>query len=273
MRAATEWCKAAKGKATWDYLYIPEDVFGRFSGNTIAALAQACAPALTELRQGKAEAEAYPLFAGLEGAFDQRREEKPIVAQEVIEQLPPRLKKAALEAIELYRFLENKPDVNLAPSFTALLGPTDELATATLSGKLMPYLPKTPVEQADWFEPDLRRVDSRMVKHYEDMARNLKRTLLYKTGLSPLGLLRNCLDYTLNDNTKLGGVFGDIKTAFRFAGAREVLSRIGFVNEFRNTKVAHQQSALTDAKQAREALVKWVDAAALIWSSGVQPAT
>jgi len=35
----------------------------------------------------------------------------------------------------------------------------------------------------------------------------LKKTSVFNNGLSPLGLLRQCLDYAMNDNTKLTGAF------------------------------------------------------------------
>ena len=42
-----------------------------------------------------------------------------------------------------------------------------------------------------------------MHRHYTELARNLRKTLVYQTGVSPLGLLRNCYDYALNDATAL----------------------------------------------------------------------
>ena len=69
--------------------------------------------------------------------------------------------------------------------------------------KLTPKMPGNMQQQKDWFEPYLAKVDQRMVRHYEEMARNLKKSLVYKNGVSPLGLLRNCLDFALNEAKSL----------------------------------------------------------------------
>jgi type III restriction enzyme len=86
---------------------------------------------------------------------------------------------------------------NYAPVFTAMLGPLDELAKGFIVQKLSPQMPKNMVAQKDWFTLDFYRVDSRTIRHYQEMARNLGKTLVYGTGVSPLSLLRNCFDYAL----------------------------------------------------------------------------
>lgn len=44
--AAFAWCEAASTETVqWHYLYIPQGVFERMAGDTIAELARACAPA------------------------------------------------------------------------------------------------------------------------------------------------------------------------------------------------------------------------------------
>ena len=126
--------------------------------------------------------------------------------------------------------------------FTALLGVIDESAKGLLIQKLTPKMPSNAPDQKTWFEPYLASVDKRMVRHYEEVARNLRKTLVYKNGLSPLGLLRSALDYALNDNAKLTGVFEAVKSELRFTGGRDLLDRVTAINEFRNTKVAHQET-------------------------------
>ena len=42
-----------------------------------------------------------------------------------------------------------------------------------------------------------------MHRHYTELALQFRKTLVYQTGVSPLGLLRNCYDYALNDATAL----------------------------------------------------------------------
>lgn len=268
-RAAIEWCKAASTKKVrWEYLYVPEGTFQRFSGNSVAELARTCAPALHELTHQEETKERYPLFAHIETGDDRvSNEAEGLVDAKLLEALPERLRKATDEAISLYRFFEKKPGTNYAPVFTAMLGGMDELAKGLVMQKLTPHMPANMVAQKDWFTPDLYKVENRTRRHYEEMARNLSKTLIYKTGISPLGLLRNCFDYALNDNTKLTGVFETIRSSFRFGGAREVLSIVKSVNDFRNTRVAHQEAPLTDPKEAKEALIEWIQAAARLWQA------
>jgi hypothetical protein len=179
--------------------------------------------------------------------------------------LPGRLHKAVEEAVSLYLFFEKKSDVNFAPVFTALLGVIDETAKGLVMQKLQSRLPPAAPDQQEWFEPYLAKVDSRMHRHYTELARNLRKTLVYQSGVSPLGLLRNCYDYALNDSTALTGVFEAVKEEFRSPGARLIFDSIQWTNEFRNTRVAHQEKALTDREGAKRALLKWVEALALIW--------
>ena len=56
------------------------------------------------------------------------------------------------------------------------------------------------------------------------MAQNLKRTLVFNNGIMPLGLLRDCMEYALNDNTRIEGVFQAVKVKFKVAGGREMLA-------------------------------------------------
>jgi type III restriction enzyme len=268
-RAAVEWCKSASNKQVkWQYVYVVEEVFERYHGDSIADLARTCEPALYALLHEREAAEEMPLFAGKEGEWERIDEAQGVIDQKILGALPERLKKAANEAISLYRFFEKKPDVNYAPVFTALLGVVDELAKRAIVQKLSPAMPANMVEQRRWFEPHLGGVDPRTIRHYEEVARNLRKTLVYQSGVSPLGLLRNCMDYALNDNTKLTGVFEVVRTAYRFKGSRDLLDRIQSMNEFRNTRVAHQETELSTPAEAKAALVEWILGMSSLWQVG-----
>ena len=60
--------------------------------------------------------------------------------------------------------------------------------------------------------------------------------LVFKNGISPLGLLRCCLDYALNDHTRIGGVFDAIRTRFKVQGGRDLLASVSDINNFRNSQ-------------------------------------
>ena len=122
-------------------------------------------------------------------------------------------------------------------------------------------MPSEAAKQKAWFDVYLPgNLDSGKRRNYESLAQNLKRTLVFSNGLSLLGLARNCLDYALNDNAKLGGVFDALKARFKVAGGRELLATLTRVNDFRNSRIAHQEQELTDAKTAKRELVVWIEA-------------
>jgi type III restriction enzyme len=265
-RAAVEWCKAAsQSGAKWEYVFVLEGVFQRFQGESVAELARMCAPSLDDLVHQQQIREELPLFADIALPETEVSEADGLIDAEVLDRLPARLREAANEAISLFRFFEKKPGVNYAPVFAALLGVVDEAAKGILLKKLLPKMPATAPEQRSWFEPFLQKVDRRMIPHYDQTARNLRKTLVYRNGVSPLGLLRSCLDYALNDNTKITGVFEAIKSELRFKGGRELLDRVTKINDLRNTRIAHQEKPLTEVKEARDALISWVGGLAQLW--------
>ncbi len=270
-RAAVEWCKSATTKSVkLEYVYVPEGVFQRFKGSTFAELVRVCAPSLHDLLNQQAFHAELPLFAqaGVEGLESRMSESKTeeIIPQKLIAGLPERMRKSVDEAVSLYLFFEKKPGVNFAPVFTALLGVMDEAAKGLVLQKLQDRLPANALEQKNWFEPYLGKVDSRMHNHYKELAKNLRKTLIYKTGVSPIGQLRSCLDYALNDSTALTGVFEAVREEFQVTGIRSLLEAVQKVNDFRNNCVAHQEKALTKPAEARAALVQWVQTLIALWT-------
>lgn len=274
-RAAAAWCKSASGKAAkWEYVFISEEVFQRFQGTTFSELIRMCSPSLNDLLKKEVPREELPLFAGV-GIFDTVMEQTKaaeVVAPDQVLKLPERFRKAVDEAVSLYLFFERKQGVNYAPVFSALLGVMDEVAKGLVIQKLSPYLPQAAPEQREWFAPYLAKVDHRMQRHYQELGRNLQKTLVYKTGVSPLGLLRNCLDYALNDQTPLTGVFTAVREEFQVPGARTLLSEVQSANDFRNTSVAHQEMPLNEALAAKKALKEWVSTLVDLWNEQVDSA-
>jgi hypothetical protein len=63
-RAAIAWCEAASTPdCRWEYLYVPQGVFERLSGDTLGALARTCQPALKTLIDSEHTSDQLPLFA------------------------------------------------------------------------------------------------------------------------------------------------------------------------------------------------------------------
>lgn len=270
-RAAVEWCKAASSKkAKWEYVFVLEGVFQRSQGGSFAELVRMCAPSLNDLLNQERFVQELPLFAGagLETLEPQKKEEQKIVDQKLLDTLPDRFRKAVEEAVALFQYFEKKEGISCAPVFTALLGVVDEAARGLILKKILDEMSATMPQQKEWFEPYFSGADHRMIPHYKQLAQNLRKTLVYRNGVSPLGLLRNCLDYALNDHTKLTGVFEAVQIGFRFDGSRNLLDQVKLINDFRNTRVAHQEEPLNSPAEAKKALVVWVNGLSQLWMAG-----
>jgi type III restriction enzyme len=263
-KAAIAWCEAASSETTqWHYLYIPQGVFERMAGDTFAELARACAPALQNLLQAE-EFQDLPLFVNLGQVDEEASTVDSLIDPAILNALPSRYRRAADQSVMLYRFFENKEGMNYAPVFTALLGSIDEVAKGFLVRRLQPEMPVTVDDQKAWFAPYLGGVDRKSEDYYRKLAQNLKRTLVFNNGLSLIGLLRSCLDYALNDTTKIGGVFEALQTQLRFQGGRKFLEIVTRINDFRNTYIAHQEQELTDKNLAEQELKIWIEALHMI---------
>ena len=259
--AAVEWCKSAsKAGAKWRYVHVQQDAMKDLTGPRFADLARACGPALRNLLSEIAAAPELPFFAP-------RREDdaESFFTPEVFGKLPERGWKAAREALELYRFFERKTDSpNFAPVFSALLGAMEDASKGFIRTSLGGRVPADRREQDDWFEPYMPGVKGRDEARYRNMARNLKRGLVYGNPLSVIGLLRSCLDFALNDSSKLGGVFDAVRDSLRVSGSRKLLRRVTEANDFRNGYVAHPDKELTDKGLAERNLKQWVETLALL---------
>lgn len=260
-RAAIAWCESAStDSCRWEYLYIPQGVFERHTASTLRELANTCRPALQNLIEAETLEASFPLLAAIAESQERRSDFEGLVPSGTLEALPPRYRKGVEQAAMLFRFMENKQGMNFAPVFNALLGSIDEAAKGLVVRRLGEAIPSTVQEQKAWFAPYITQAEGGKRRHYEGMAQNLKRTLVFGNGLSPLGLLRNCLDFALNDRSKFGGVFDAVVERFNVGGSRKLLESVEAVNEFRNTRVAHQESELTDSKLAQRELVRWIEA-------------
>ena len=94
--------------------------------------------------------------------------------------------------------------------------------------------------------------------------KDLRRTLVDHNGMSPIGLLRWCLQYAGESTGATEAVFGVVKQ--RFAGVpSETYKLVSDINTFRNDFVAHQNKELADSALARKALAEWAIGLRRIW--------
>lgn len=257
-RAAVAWCDAASKSGTrWQYLFVPQNASDAMGGGAFPDLARACAPALANLLHEPELHETAPLFADA-AAKEEKAQLPAFIDQATLDALGESGRKAAEESILMFEFLSKRQGVNLAPAFTALLGPLDAAAKLMVSELLGSTVPGLPGDQRPWFEPYPQGQTARPPDHYRRVAQNLRKTLLFGGGLMPMGLLRDCLDYALNDNSRIGGVFEEIRAKFKFTGSRKILEELNTVYEFRNTHVAHQEREATDPRIAGAMMGQWI---------------
>lgn len=253
--AAVEWCKtASRTKTRWEYVFIPQNVMEGLTGNQFADLGRACAPALQNLLSEIGQQPELPLFAARHEG-----DAEAFFSAAVLNKLGPRARKAAEDALELYRYLEKKTDTtSLAPVFNTLLGSFDEAAKGFIVKLMQPRVPVNRYDQQRWFEPDLSVVPQRDLRHFQNMAASLKRALVYGSVHSAIGLARSCLAHAVEGQPAIGGVFAAVRQVFAVPDATGQLKRISDVNEFRNTYVAHHEKPLTDRALAELNLKSWV---------------
>ena len=261
-RAAAAWCKAAsKGKVKWQYLYVPQETFETFSGNSAEMLVRACEPALQDLLDEAVEPQLTLPF-GEARPGDERLGE--FIADADFTALPPAHQKMVRQAVSLFRFLENKPGQLLAPVFTPLLGPLDDASKALLLKRLGPEIPAEREAQKKFFQVKAGYLTEKEGDEYKRRSSNLKRTLVDHGGMSPIGLLRECMEFAQIGKESIGPVFDCVRTSFQ-SDSGETFKMISNINSFRNTYVAHQKKQLTDVALARVALAEWTGGLRRIW--------
>ncbi len=267
-RAAIAWCQAASsGDSVWEYLYVPQGVFERLAGSSIAELARMCTPALAALLDEEEYKQAYPLFASVTPLDERAPAVTKIVDEADLAALPPRYRAAAEQAIELLQFLQGKQDVRFSPVFTPLLGSIDEASKGVLKRRLSDDVPTASDEREKWFKPDFGSLKTGTARDLENLAHNLKKTIVEDAGLSPVGTLRHTLDYACNSPFKLSGVFDAVRKRFAVDGGKNLFDAVQQVNSFRNTYVAHQVKELTDAELAEQLLKIWIRTLRLLAAS------
>ena len=267
-RAAVAWCEAASaGGVKWSYVFIPQSATDAMAGASWPDLTRACATALDAMVRENELEQVAPLFV-MAAAQDRKANLPEFIDQGTIDALPDAARKAVEEAIYIFGLLNKREGANLAPVFTPLLGAIDGAAKSLVAEKLQPLVPGLPQDQRAWFEPYLQGAGAKHPDHYKKLAQNMRKTLLFGSGLMPVGLLRDCLDYALNDSARYTGVFESVREAFRFQGSKKVWEEVNAIYDFRNKYVAHQEVELTDAKSAGIALARWIKGLRLLATAG-----
>lgn len=258
--AAVEWCKAASSnEARWHYLYVPYHLFQQGSATTIAELARACEPALKGLLD---EWKTKQLALPLEEAAAQSQSEalfNQVLQEAGIAQPPIEVESFMRQAMLLLDYHIRSKHPTLAPAFQPLLGPLDEYALRILEKCIKPVIPSDKDASIAFFNPDLSRLHQRERTLLEKHQRYLRDNLVFGRPIQRLGTLLFCLEYAQRMNDTSNGVWKAVRQQFakrEFAELYQILQR---VNEFRNTRIAHVETPLTDEKEAWEAMRLWLN--------------
>jgi len=259
-RAAVEWCKAASTpKVKWEYLYVSEDVFKQFAGDSIAELLRTCRPTLKKLLE-EAESPQLALPIGQADSEESARVMYEFISEADLGSLPLRARKGIQEATLLFDYMAKKQKVSFSPVFQPLLGPLDAAAEALLFERLEPALPEAEDDQTAFFKPDLSAEKKKHQEFLEKQALLLRRFLIHRSPITPIGVLRFCLDYAAKDEEAPGGVLVAVRERFSDLADTDLSELLGTVYDFRNTFIAHVKDDLGDRAKADEALRQWIKA-------------
>jgi len=258
-RAAVEWCKAAsKGKTKWQYLYVPYHLFQQSAAGGMAELARACEPALKVLLR---EAETGQQELALAEVTAQKEAEDlfaRVSKQAGIEALPTSLESPMRQAIKLLDYAVRSRMPDFGHVFQPLLHPLDDYALLILKQHLGSHIPSDTRKREEYFCPYLNSLKQQEKNQLEKHGRYLKDNLVYGRSIMKLGTLLFCLRYAKNGGWGVGGVWKDVQEVFSNPILMNVYSDLETVNAFRNTRVAHVETRVTDTTEAWEVMIVWL---------------
>jgi hypothetical protein len=259
VRAAVEWCKAAsKGQSKWQYLYVPYHLFQQSAVGTIAELTRACEPSLKPLLQ---EAETNQMELPLLEATRQKQSEDLFIStlrEAGIDQSPAPIEDAMRQAVLLLDHAVRSRMPGYGHAFQPLLHPLDGYALRIIDKQLEPLLPANVQEREYYFSPELGTLSQREKALLEKYERYLRDNLVFGRSIMRLGTLLFCLSYAKEGGWGVSGVWKDVQKTFAGTEMAELYSDLEEVNSFRNTRVAHVETRLSDEDEAWKAMKLWL---------------
>jgi len=257
--AAVEWCKAASRKDTrWHYLYVPYHLFQQSAAASIDELARACEPSLKALLQ---ELKTKQLALPLEEATARTQADEifhKTLQAAGIDRPPAEIEDLMRQAVLLLDHAVRSRQPDYAHAFQPLLRPLDEYALRILEKYVKPELPARQGEISAFFDPMLDNLSQRERVLLEKNQRYLRNNLVYGRSIQRLGTLLFCLDYAQQGGWGADGVWQIVERVFSAPQFGELYQCLNKVNQFRNTRVAHVETPLTDEDEAWKAMRAWL---------------
>ncbi|MFN3678481.1 MAG: restriction endonuclease subunit R, partial [Thermosynechococcus sp.] len=242
------------------YLYVPYHLFQQGAAAGIAELARACEPALQGLlKEWKTKQLALPL----EEATAQSQEEalfNRALQEAGIAQPPGEVADVMRQAVLLLDHAIRSKHPTVAHAFQPLLGPLDEYAQRLLEKRLKSFIPTEKEASIAFFNPRLDHLPARERPLLEKHQRYLRDNLVFGRSIQRLGTLLFCLDYARQTGQNIPGLWQTVREQFGTPAFRELYEVLRGVNEFRNTRVAHVETPLTDEQEAWDAMRTWLTA-------------
>jgi len=258
-RAAVEWCRAAtKEKTKWHYLYVPYHLFQQSSAGTIEELARTCEPSLKVLIQ---EAETGQQELPLAEATAKKEADDLFMRtlQEAgIDQPPPSVLDAMRQSVLLLDHAVRTGMPEYGHAFQPLLQPLDEYALRILDNQISPYIPGDISKRDLYFNPYLEGLPHGQRIALEKNGRYLKDNLVFGRPIMKLGTLLFCMRFAKEGDKETLGIWKDVHKAFSAPEIVDLYLDLEIVNTFRNTRVAHVETKLNNAKEAWEAMKTWL---------------
>ena len=259
--AAVEWCKAASTEETrWRYLYVPYQLFQQGAANEIAELARACAPKLQELLDESKTKQLASLSAKATAQSQEEALFNRVLQEAGIVQPPAELAEVMHQAVLLLDHAIRSGQLTLAHAFQPLLGPLDEYAQRLLEKYLKSSIPMEKDASITFFNPPLDCLPARERSPLEKHQRYLQNNLVFGRSIQRLGTLLFCLRYARQDgeDKDIPGIWQVVRVQFGGPSFNDLYRLLERVNEFRNTRVAHVETPLTDKCEAWDAMHTWL---------------
>ncbi len=257
VQAADEWCKAASNGATsWNYLYVPYQMFQEHAPSRIDELLRACRPSLQALLD-EAKTKQLSLIHAKANEPDAHDLLTRTLKEAGVNAAPEAVEDPMRQAVQLLDYAVRSKMRNYAHAFQVLLEPLDEYAIQIIEKQLAPRVPSRWQDQRDYFDPPLL-VDMWWRRQLEKNQRYLEQNLVQRRSIQKLGTLLFCLDYAQRARLGVDGVWRDVERQFVGSDMNALYKDLKTVNDFRNTYVAHIEQILDDAGKAWEAMRLWL---------------
>ena len=175
-----------------------------------------------------------------------------------MDQAPASVASDMRQAVSLLDHAVRSGMPNYGYAFQPLLHPLDEHALRILEKQLRPLIPADVKEREYYFNPELEALRQRERALLGKHGRYLRDNLVFGRSIMRLGTLLFCLSYAAEGGWGVSEVWEDVQKAFAGTEMAKLYHDLEEVNSFRNTRVAHVETRLSNADEAWEAMELWL---------------